>query len=105
STVAGGLVEGHAQDAEYWRRNLRAPVAFEQALAAALQDGFAAIVEISPHPLLTRSIQAIAAARGAQITAVASQHRDADPRAALLDAAFALAPVAADGIAASGPTG
>jgi acyl transferase domain-containing protein/acyl carrier protein len=105
STVTGGLVEGHAQDAEYWRRNLRAPVAFEQALAAALQDGFAAIVEISPHPLLTRSIQAIAAARGAQVTAVASQHRDADPRAALLDAAFALAPVAADGIAASGPAG
>ena len=42
-------------DADYWATNLRNPVRFSQAIAAAAQD-HATFVEISPHPLLTHAI-------------------------------------------------
>jgi acyl transferase domain-containing protein len=42
--------------ADHWAANLRRPVRLDQALAAAAADGHTAFVEISPHPVLTRSI-------------------------------------------------
>ncbi|WP_158890651.1 acyltransferase domain-containing protein [Amycolatopsis anabasis] len=39
-------------DAEYWSDNLRRPVRFTGAVSAAIADGHALFVEISPHPLL-----------------------------------------------------
>ena len=42
-------------DAEYWAANLRNPVRFSQAVAAAGAD-HATFVEVSPHPLLTHAI-------------------------------------------------
>jgi phthiocerol/phenolphthiocerol synthesis type-I polyketide synthase A len=42
-------------DAEYWVANLRHPVRFSQAVAAAGAD-HATFVEVSPHPLLTHAI-------------------------------------------------
>ncbi|WP_367319154.1 acyltransferase domain-containing protein [Streptomyces sp. HUAS ZL42] len=39
-------------DAAYWAANLRSPVRFAGALAAAAADGHTAFIEISPHPLL-----------------------------------------------------
>ncbi|MEY9904115.1 acyl transferase domain-containing protein/thioesterase domain-containing protein [Catenulispora sp. MAP12-49] len=37
-------------DAVYWLRNLRMPVRFRQAVAAAAEDGHRVFLEISPHP-------------------------------------------------------
>jgi acyl transferase domain-containing protein/thioesterase domain-containing protein len=37
-------------DTAYWKRNLRRPVRFRQAVAAAAQDGHRVFVEVSPHP-------------------------------------------------------
>src|SRR5271155_1468730 len=57
STV--GQVNGAAPafDADYWVVNLRNPVRFSQAVAAALQEhGNHTFVEVSPHPLLTHAI-------------------------------------------------
>ncbi|WP_405856557.1 acyltransferase domain-containing protein [Streptomyces sp. NBC_01515] len=42
-------------DAGHWAANLRRPVRLDRALAAA-SDGHTAFVEISPHPVLARSI-------------------------------------------------
>jgi len=88
STVLGDTAPGSAQDADYWPRNLREPVRFEQTLRRALADGFSAVVEISPHPLLARSIGEVLAERGergAAAAVLAAQHRDLDSRAALLE--------------------
>ncbi|MET7481820.1 acyltransferase domain-containing protein [Streptomyces sp. NPDC005538] len=43
-------------DAEHWAANLRRPVRLDRALAAAAADGHTAFVEISPHPVLARSV-------------------------------------------------
>ncbi|HYB36144.1 MAG TPA: beta-ketoacyl synthase N-terminal-like domain-containing protein [Mycobacterium sp.] len=42
-------------DADYWAANLRSPVRFSQAVAAAGTD-HGAFVEVSPHPLLTYAV-------------------------------------------------
>ncbi|MFZ4703873.1 MAG: acyltransferase domain-containing protein, partial [Candidatus Methylumidiphilus sp.] len=80
STVTGSLLSGRAFDAEYWGRNLRKPVRFSQAVAA-LPDGV--FVELSPHPILTRSIKQGLAARGATGPALATLVRDESARESL----------------------
>ena len=50
-TISGAIVF----DAEHWAANLRNPVRFSQAVAAAGAE-HATFVEISPHPLLTHAI-------------------------------------------------
>ncbi|MDT8267422.1 acyltransferase domain-containing protein, partial [Roseomonas sp. DSM 102946] len=52
STVTGAPLPGEAADAEYWWRNLRAPVRFAEALAAALGQGARLFLEIGPNPVL-----------------------------------------------------
>ncbi|AUL48315.1 beta-ketoacyl synthase [Bordetella trematum] len=52
STVSGGKQDGRALNAAYWWRNVRLPVQFEDASAAAIHDGFNVFVEIGPHPVL-----------------------------------------------------
>jgi acyl transferase domain-containing protein/thioesterase domain-containing protein len=37
-------------DTDYWLRNLRDPVRFQQAVTAAAEDGYRVFVEVSPHP-------------------------------------------------------
>ncbi|MGH3878267.1 MAG: SDR family NAD(P)-dependent oxidoreductase, partial [Actinophytocola sp.] len=59
STVIGEWVEGIGLDAGYWYRNLREQVGFEQAIRALLEAEHSVFVEVSPHPVLTMSIQEI----------------------------------------------
>ncbi|MFJ9903730.1 acyltransferase domain-containing protein [Streptomyces sp. NPDC101152] len=66
--------------AAHWAANLRRPVRLDRALAAAAADGHTAFVEISPHPVLTRSVTDNVP--GA--LAVGSLRRDADGSAAFL---------------------
>ncbi|MDC0708622.1 type I polyketide synthase [Stigmatella sp. ncwal1] len=51
-------------DARYWVTNLRSPVRFSRAIEALLTDGHELFVEISPHALLTASIEETATAMG-----------------------------------------
>jgi phthiocerol/phenolphthiocerol synthesis type-I polyketide synthase C len=51
STVAGGAIEGGSLDADYWWRNVRAPVLFAEAAQAMVEDGFRIFVEVGPHPV------------------------------------------------------
>ncbi len=55
STVGDTNGAAPAFDADYWVANLRNPVRFSQAVAAAARN-HATFVEISPHPLLTYAI-------------------------------------------------
>ncbi|QXV57741.1 type I polyketide synthase [Amycolatopsis sp. TNS106] len=66
-------------DVEYWAANLRRPVRFSQALAAATADGYGVFVEISPHPV---ALAAIEQSTGALAFPTAS--RKGDERVAFL---------------------
>ncbi|MFD6357740.1 SDR family NAD(P)-dependent oxidoreductase [Nocardia tengchongensis] len=62
STVTGTVLDPSELDAEYWFRNLRETVRFEQAVQALYRDGYTVFVEASPHPLLTVDVEQICAA-------------------------------------------
>ncbi|MEU1426172.1 SDR family NAD(P)-dependent oxidoreductase [Nocardia sp. NPDC005746] len=62
STVTGTVLDPAGLDADYWFRNLRATVSFEQAVRALRRDGYGVFIEASPHPLLTVDVEQICAA-------------------------------------------
>ncbi|SEM19531.1 Acyl transferase domain-containing protein [Rhodococcus maanshanensis] len=59
STVTGTVLDPAGLDADYWYRNLRDTVCFEQAVQALRGDGYTVFVEASPHPLLGVDIEQI----------------------------------------------
>ncbi|QMU70751.1 type I polyketide synthase [Streptacidiphilus sp. P02-A3a] len=69
STVTGGWLDTTTMDAEYWYRNLRQPVRFEESVRALLDEGFRFFVEPSPHPVLGFGLQQTAEAAGTADTA------------------------------------
>nr|APD72068.1 type I polyketide synthase 3 [Streptomyces sp.] len=75
STVDPEAPELPALDGAYWARNLREPVRFADAVAAAVHDGHRVFTEISQHPLLTLAVTDTAP--GALTTG--TLHRGQDP--------------------------
>ena len=57
SAVTGQALDTTRLDGEYWYRNLREPVRFQQTVSTLLEEGRHTFVEISPHPVLTTGIQ------------------------------------------------
>jgi acyl transferase domain-containing protein/thioesterase domain-containing protein len=57
SAVTGDRLDGEQLDAGYWYRNLRQPVLFDQVTRQLLDAGHTALVEVSPHPVLTAGIE------------------------------------------------
>ena len=57
STVTGKPLDTAELDCEYWYRNLREPVQFERVIRTLLEEGQRALIEISPHPVLTLGVQ------------------------------------------------
>ncbi len=84
STVDGEQKRGEALDADYWVRNLRAPVALVDGLAPSLEAGCEVFLEVSPHPTLPRAIEEIARSAGKSARYVCSLARDEDGQTALL---------------------
>ncbi|WP_410611760.1 SDR family NAD(P)-dependent oxidoreductase [Amycolatopsis sp. lyj-109] len=78
SSVLDDPREPPAFDVEYWAANLRRPVRFSQAVAAAAADGHPVFVEISPHPV------ALAALEQAGVLGLPSASRRIDERTAFL---------------------
>ncbi|MCQ8195525.1 SDR family NAD(P)-dependent oxidoreductase [Streptomyces sp. RCU064] len=60
STVEGEWVDTAELDAGYWYRNLRSTVRFAPSIDRLIEEGFAAFIEVSAHPVLTMSIEAAA---------------------------------------------
>ncbi|MER5891038.1 type I polyketide synthase, partial [Streptomyces sp. NPDC001941] len=57
STVTGGwITESGVLDGDYWYRNLRGRVGFGPAVAALVEQGHGAFVEISSHPVLVQPV-------------------------------------------------
>ncbi|MFD4836747.1 SDR family NAD(P)-dependent oxidoreductase [Achromobacter sp. NPDC058515] len=52
SAVTGARLADDALDADYWWRNIRQPVRFEQALTLCVADGYNLFVEVGPHAVL-----------------------------------------------------
>ena len=78
-TVLPDPRETPAFDAGYWAANVRRPVRFTQAVAAAAADGHTVFVEISPHPIATVPIgQTLAAAGVADPVLAWTLRRDTD---------------------------
>ncbi len=84
STVDGLEKKGDELDADYWIRNLRAPVAFDRGVESALAAGGEIFLEVSPHPTIGRAVSEIAAAEGRSVVVVPSLQRDQDEQRSLL---------------------
>ncbi|KUJ69192.1 hypothetical protein ACZ90_12640 [Streptomyces albus subsp. albus] len=82
STVTGGELDTAGLTADYWFRNLRQTVLFQEAVAELMARGTTTFVEISPHPVLTVAIGQTAEAQpGGGAAVVGSLRReDGGPR-------------------------
>ncbi|MFJ3307065.1 SDR family NAD(P)-dependent oxidoreductase [Streptomyces sp. NPDC086549] len=84
SSVLAEPVPGDRLDAEYWFANLRQPVRFADTVRRMLDDGYRYFVELSPHPSLTSSVEAVAAEAGIDAVGVGSLRRQRDGQDVLL---------------------
>ncbi|MFJ9558584.1 SDR family NAD(P)-dependent oxidoreductase [Streptomyces fuscichromogenes] len=85
STVTGELLTGEELDAGYWVRNLRDEVRFHAALdAETAGTEAAAVVEISPHPVLSAAVRECLPEERTDDQVVPSLLRDTDDLTALL---------------------
>ncbi|GCD95690.1 polyketide synthase [Embleya hyalina] len=57
STVTAGRYDTTGLDADYWYRNLRRTVRFEETVRGLVDAGHTAFVEVSPNPLLVPGIE------------------------------------------------
>ena len=57
STVTGSRLNTAGLDAEYWYRNIRHTVQFDQAVRSACEHGYRTFIESSPHPALIAGIE------------------------------------------------
>ncbi|SEL47260.1 type I polyketide synthase [Rhodococcus maanshanensis] len=95
STVTGGALDGTALDADYWYRNLRRPVRFEQATRSLAADGYRLFVESCSHPVLTVPLQETLDAAGVAGRAIGTLRRE---RAGLRQFTTALAEAQVSGV-------
>ncbi|WP_405833192.1 SDR family NAD(P)-dependent oxidoreductase [Streptomyces sp. NBC_01176] len=84
STVLAAPVPGDRLDADHWYANLGRPVRFADTIRRMLDDGYRYFVELSPHPTLTASVEAVAAEAGIDAVAVGSLSRQRDGHDVLL---------------------
>ncbi|MEV7028478.1 acyltransferase domain-containing protein, partial [Kitasatospora sp. NPDC093558] len=76
STVEAALLaDTSVMDADYWTRNLRRTVHFEETSRLLLADGHGAFVEASPHPVLAIGLQETALDAGADADVCGSLRR------------------------------
>ncbi|MER6998705.1 SDR family NAD(P)-dependent oxidoreductase [Streptomyces sp. NPDC000410] len=83
STLRGERCDTGVMDAAYWYDNLRSQVRFDEAIRAALTDGYDTFVEVSPHPVLTTGVQETAERSGNsgnEVLVLGSLHRDEGER-------------------------
>ncbi|WP_413775680.1 type I polyketide synthase [Micromonospora sp. RTGN7] len=78
STVDGDWLDTAGLDAEYWYRNLRQTVRFDEAVRGLVAAGYSTFVEVSAHPVLTMAVQEsveVAVADSAAVTVTGSLRR------------------------------
>ncbi|MBP2337352.1 acyl transferase domain-containing protein [Saccharothrix coeruleofusca] len=75
STVTGSVLRGRELDADYWYRNLREVVRFQDVVDQLLSAGHRSFLEVGAHPVLVNSVQELADAKGTSVTTVGSLRR------------------------------
>jgi phthiocerol/phenolphthiocerol synthesis type-I polyketide synthase D len=100
SSVLDDPRETPAFDVEYWAANLRRPVRFTQALAAATADGHTVFVEVSPHPI---ALTALEQTTGGAATGLPTASRKLDERVAFLTSLARLHVLGRPGVLEHGP--
>ena len=105
STVTGALNDDFSAD--YWWRNLRQPVLYQQGIETALDMGGDVFLELGPHRTLSSMTAACAAARGRNVTTVSTLDRGwGDPVSlAVATAQLHVAGIAIDWRAVTGADG
>ena len=78
STVTGSDIGKGDLNTDYWWRNVRQPVLFEQAVRAVMRDSSPVFLEIGSHPVMTAPLMECARAEQANIDVLPSLRRDAD---------------------------
>ncbi|MGC7103120.1 SDR family NAD(P)-dependent oxidoreductase, partial [Amycolatopsis lurida] len=76
STVTAGLIDTAGLDAEYWYRNLRERVRFQEVADTLIEEGDVIFLEVSPHPVLSAALGEAAHARDAETAVVGTLRRD-----------------------------
>ena len=107
STVTGAALAAADCTATYWWRNLREPIAFLPALAAALTHGPGLFLEIGPHAILQGYLRDSLRSLGEEAGSLASLTRrdpPGDPFPGVADRAFALGADPRQGPAFAGDT-
>ncbi|MCB1630178.1 MAG: SDR family NAD(P)-dependent oxidoreductase [Sinobacteraceae bacterium] len=84
STVEGRALGDQRLDVHYFGRNVRETVRFASAIAAMIDDGFTAFVEIAAHPVLAGSIADCSAGHEHVAAPLASLRRARSERETLL---------------------
>ncbi|MFP2910110.1 acyltransferase domain-containing protein [Pyxidicoccus sp. 3LFB2] len=90
STVTDAWTDGREMSGAYWFDNIRMPVQFYPAVRALVEEGFDAIVELSPHPVLVPALEQSVRHLGARTGVLASLRRGQDERSELLAGLAAL---------------
>ncbi|SEM07181.1 Acyl transferase domain-containing protein [Stigmatella aurantiaca] len=90
STVTGAWTDGHEMSGTYWFDNIRMPVQFYPAVRALVEEGFDALVELSPHPVLVPALEQSVHHLGSPARVLASLRRGQDERGELLAGVAAL---------------
>ena len=76
STVTGAVQDTASLDPDYWFRNIRQTVEFDQAVRAAANSGYRTFIESSPHPALIAGIEDTATEGGADAIVVPTLGRE-----------------------------
>jgi acyl transferase domain-containing protein len=90
STLSGKREPGESLGAGYWARNLRDPVRVAPALARALRDGFAVILECTPHPIFKKPVNDALALAGSAAIYQGTLRRDQPGEGCFAEAAAVL---------------
>jgi len=88
STVRGALAQNGDYGAAYWGMNIRQSVRFASAIESIEQAGYGSFVELSPHPVLARSIEQCLTEE--EPVVVETLKRDQDEESAIYGALAAL---------------
>ncbi|HWP42071.1 MAG TPA: type I polyketide synthase, partial [Blastocatellia bacterium] len=90
STITGEAGGDILFDPAYWMRNLREPVLLSRAIQRLAEDGHSLFLEVSPHPILSSSIQQVLAHSGSEGRALPSMRKGEDEREVMLGSIGAL---------------
>jgi phthiocerol/phenolphthiocerol synthesis type-I polyketide synthase C len=86
STLTGGASNGHMFDSDYWRRQIRQPVLFADAVGVLIDLGHQIFLEIGPDPVLLGYIKQGLKQRKREGITLASVRRGESDRVTLLKA-------------------